>query len=144
MKGRVVAVVVCAAAAFALQNAVGATGVLAAWSATGTGRAAGAATTMPTGAQPSGGATGSSVTIRWPTATFANGGAVAGYVINRFDAATGAAATVGAGCSGVVTTTTCTELSVPPGTWIYTDTPVQLSWTGGQSPGSAPIVVPLT
>lgn len=115
---------------------------LAAWSAQGTGSAAGAATTMPTGSQPAGSANVSSVTVRWPAATMANGALVAGYIVNRYNAVNGAAATVGAGCSGVVTTTTCTEQSVPAGTWVYTDTPVQLSWTGGRSPASAPIVVP--
>jgi hypothetical protein len=92
---------------------------------------------MPTGGQPAGSATGGSVSIRWPAATLPNGIAVAGYVVRRFNAVTGAAATVGSGCSGVVATTTCTELSVPLGTWVYTDTP-KLSWTGGQSPDSAP------
>ena len=97
---------------------------------------------MPTGAAPTGSATGSSVTIRWPAVTLSNGAPVGGYVISRFNALDGSAAIVGAGCSGVVTTTTCTEQSVPAGSWIYTDTPVLLSWTGGASPASAPIVVP--
>jgi hypothetical protein len=117
-----------------------ASAAFAAWSAQGPGSAAGAATVMPTGTAPSGTVAGAAVTITWTAAKFANGTAVAGYVINRYDASTGMPATVGAGCSGVVTTTTCTERSVPPGTWVYTDTPVQLTWTGGASPDSAPIV----
>jgi len=116
----------------------------AAWSAHASGSAAGAATVMPGGTAPSGGATGASVTISWTAADFPDGTAVAGYVISRYNASTGAPATVNAGCSGVVTTTTCTEQSVQPGTWVYTDTPVQLSWTGAQSPASAPVVVPPT
>ena len=115
--------------------------VLAAWSALGTGHAGAAAATMPAGGQPAGSATGSAVTVRWPAVALSNGVPVAGYVISRFNAINGAQATVGAGCSGLITTTTCTELSVPPGTWIYTDTPVQVSWTGGASPASAPIIV---
>jgi hypothetical protein len=117
---------------------------LAAWSATGPGGAAGAADSMPTGAAPSGSATNSQVTISWTAAKFPNGTAVAGYVIKRYNATTHALATVGSGCAGVVAATTCTEQSVPPGTWVYTDTPVQLSWTGGTSPDSAPILVRLT
>ena len=116
--------------------------VLAAWSASGAGRAGAAAATMPAGGTPVGSASGTSVTIRWPAATLSNGAPVAGYVIGRFKSLNGAAATVGPGCSGVVTTTTCTEQGVPSGTWIYTDTPVQLSWTGTPSPASGPIVVP--
>jgi hypothetical protein len=117
---------------------------LAAWSTQGQGNAAGAATVMPNGTAPTGAAVSASVTITWTAAQFPNGAAVAGYVINRYNATTGAPATVNAGCSGVVTTTTCTEQSVQPGTWVYTDTPVQLTWTGGTSPDSAPVVVRLT
>ena len=97
---------------------------------------------MPAGVAPTGSATSSSVTIRWPAVTLSSGAPVAGYVISRFNALNGSAATVGPGCAGVVTTTTCTEQSVPSGAWIYTDTPVQLSWTGAASPASAAIVVP--
>jgi hypothetical protein len=114
----------------------------AAWSTTGSGNAAGAAAVMPTGTAPTGTASSTSVTISWSAAQLSSGTAVAGYTINRYNAATGASATVGAGCSGVVTTTTCTESSVPAGTWVYTDTPVEMSWTGGASPDSATITVP--
>lgn len=117
---------------------------LAAWSGQGAGAAGAAAATMPTGNAPSGSAVGSAVTIRWASAMFPNGTPVAGYVVHRYSASNGAGETVGAGCSGVVTTTSCTEQSVPPGSWVYTDTPVQLSWPGGQSAASAPVVVPLT
>jgi hypothetical protein len=102
---------------------------LAAWSTSGSGSAAGAASTMPPGAAPTASATGSTVSVRWPVARLANGAAVAGYVVKRYNALNGALATVGGACAGVVTTTTCSE-SVGPGSWIYTDTPVQLSWTG--------------
>ncbi len=114
---------------------------VAAWTAAGTGSAGAAAVTMPNGNPPSAGASGSSVTVTWTAAKFATGAAVAGYTVQRFDAVNGAQATVGAGCSGVVTTTTCTELGVPAGTWTYTDTPVQDSWTGAASPASNPVTV---
>jgi hypothetical protein len=116
-------------------------GAAAMWSAHGPGSAAGAASVMPAGAEPSGSPTGTSVTVSWEVAAFPDGVDVAGYVINRYNAGTGAPASVGAGCSGVVTATTCTEQSVPPGTWVYTDTPAQLSWSGAPSPDSASIVV---
>jgi hypothetical protein len=67
------------------------------------------------------------------------GASVGGYVIRRFNSVTDVQAAIGSACSGVVTTTTCTETSVPPGTWFYTDTPVQVNWTGGTSLAS-PIV----
>jgi hypothetical protein len=114
---------------------------LAAWPAQASGSGAGAAAVTPSGTAPAGSASGTSVTISWAAAKFANGAAVAGYQISRYNAGTGAPATVGTGCSGVITTTTCTEQAVPAGTWVYADTPAQLTWTGGPSPHSTQIVV---
>jgi hypothetical protein len=104
----------------------------AAWSAGGSGAGKALALTMPSGATPTASAAGSSVTVSWPAAKFANGTSVAGYVITRYNTS-GVAQTIGSGCSGVVTTLTCTELSVPSGTWTYTDTPVQSNWRGSAS-----------
>ena len=112
------------------------------WAVAGHGAAAGAAATMPPGATPSASATGSSVALRWSAAQFADGTPVGGYVITRYDAINGSAGAVGAGCAGVVTTTTCTELSVSSGTWVYTVTPVQANWVGSPSPPSQPVTVP--
>ena len=111
----------------------------AAWSDGGTGPATSLAYTMPTGGQPTAAASGTSVSLRWPAALFPDGRSVAGYVIRRFDAVNGSEAMVGASCSATVTITTCTELNVPAGTWIYTDSPVQDNWTGGPSAPSAPV-----
>jgi hypothetical protein len=113
---------------------------VAAWSATGSGAAAGAATAMPTGLAPSGSASGDAVTLGWAAATFPDGTLVAGYTVTRTDALNGAQAAAGGTCAGIVATTTCTDQPVPAGTWTYADTPVQLSWTGGQSPPSNQIV----
>ncbi len=130
------------AAALAVPLALGpAAPATAAWSAVGTGGSAAAASVMPTGSAPSGSAVGSSVTVSWTPVTLTDGASVAGYVITRYNKVTGTPGTVGSACTGIVTTTTCTENSVPPGTWIYIDTPVVINWTGGESPGSAPVVV---
>ena len=112
------------------------------WAVAGHGDVAGAAATMPTGATPSASARGFSVALRWPAAQFADGTPVGGYVITRYDAINGSAAVVGEGCAGVVTTTTCTELSVSSGTWVYAVTPVQANWVGSPSPPSQPVTVP--
>lgn len=114
----------------------------AAWTASGGGGAAGAATVMPIGVAPTGGAMGTSVTVTWPAAKLASGAAVAGYVVKRYSSTNGTPATVGASCSGVITTTSCTESSVAAGSWVYTDTPVMVNWTGGESADSGVIVVP--
>ncbi len=118
-----------------------ATAALAAWSTQGSGSAAGGSATMPSGTEPSGSASGSSVTITWAQADLSDGTPVAGYVVTVYNDDTGAEGTVGGSCAGVVTTTSCTDSSVAPGSWVYADTPVQLGWTGAGSPLSAPIVV---
>jgi hypothetical protein len=110
----------------------GASPAVAAWSIGGAGPTAAGATTMSTGATPTASATGSTVNVRWPAATFSGGTPVAGYIVQRYNALNGALATVGGTCAGVVTATICRE-SVASGSWIYTDTPVQLSWTGTAS-----------
>lgn len=118
--------------------------VSAAWSVGGSGAAGGAAAVMPTGLAPTAGATGDVVTVRWPSATLSDGVAVAGYVVVRANAVTGTTVAAGGTCAGTVTTTSCTDSPVPPGSWTYADTPVQLTWTGGESPQSNAVTVPLT
>jgi hypothetical protein len=116
----------------------------ASWLAQGNGFGAGAATTMPAGGQPEVTAVGGTVSLKWDTAELSNGQLVAGYLINRYDAASHALQSIGPGCAGVVTATSCLEDSVPPGTWVYTDTPVLFSWRGAESPASSPAAVPAT
>jgi hypothetical protein len=123
------------AAALATAVAFGSASLaLGAWSASGTGSGAGRALTMPAGSAPSEAATGTSVTVRWPAATFPGGDSVEGYLVQRYSAANGTPATVGAACSGVVTTTTCTETGITAGAWFYTVVPVQGGWHGTESP----------
>ncbi|HEV2372379.1 MAG TPA: hypothetical protein VGS19_09425 [Streptosporangiaceae bacterium] len=114
---------------------------LAVWSASGNGNAGAAATTMPAGNAPTVTTSGNNITVQWTVATLPGGVGVEGYIIRRYNAINGAAATVGAACSGVVTSTSCTESGVPSGSWIYTDTPVQGNWTGPESRPSSPATV---
>ena len=113
---------------------VAAAAALGEWSAGGEGSAAGAASTMPGGNAPTARASGNVVAVTWLAASFPDGTNVAGYTVRRYNAATGAPGTVGGSCSGVVTATTCTDQPVPNGSWVYADTPVQLTWTGAESP----------
>jgi hypothetical protein len=96
---------------------------------------------MPVGNSPAVAVTGSDVAVRWPASTFPNGAAVEGYIVQRFDAATGQQATVGGTCAGAVTSTTCTDTTVPAGTWVYTVIPIQGGWTGGASSPSPAVTV---
>lgn len=129
----------CLALSLGLCFAVAA---FAAWSGGGSGTASSLADTMPSGNQPVAVVAGTSVTLRWTAADLPGDYPVAGYVVQRFNAVNGDPAVVGSTCSGTVTATTCTESSVPAGTWDYTDTPVQDNWTGGQSSMSSAVTVP--
>ena len=116
----------------------------AAWSISGAGAGAAASFTMPTGLTPSGSVSSDFVSLSWSAATFPDGTPVAGYLVSRINASTGSPGTVGGSCAGVVAATSCVDSPVPVGNWVYTVTPVQLSWTGGQSPGSNVVTVRLT
>src|SRR3989454_4149416 len=118
---------------------LGAPAAHAAWSHTGSGSQWAKARTMPAGSTPTVSVSNRSVTVSWSQATI-GGAAVAGYVVKRYDTG-GNAQTIGSGCSGTVSSTSCTETGVPGGTWKYTVTPIQGNWVGGESPQSASAVV---
>jgi hypothetical protein len=128
-KRRLVAVALATAVALGSASLA-----LGAWSASGGGSGDGRALTMPGGNAPTAVATGTTVTVRWAAATFPGGAGVEGYTVQRYSAANGGPATVGAACSGLVTTTTCTETGVTAGAWFYTVVPVQGGWHGAESP----------
>jgi IPT/TIG domain len=100
-------------------------------SALGSGRAA--AQNVSAGNQPTVQANGSSVTVSWSASTLSGGGAVAGYQVKRYDSSNVLQA-IGPNCAGTIAGLTCTETSVPNGTWKYSVTPVQGSWSGAESP----------
>src|SRR3712207_5715902 len=64
------------------------------------------------------------VTVSWAASTMSDGRAVGGYLVNRYDAGTGVVQTMLSACTGTVAATSCTENSVPGGSWKYTVTPV--------------------
>ena len=107
----------------------------------GSGGAA-AATSVNAGATPAASASGTSVTVSWSASTLATGQAVSGYRIARYNANTLVAQTVLSNCSGVITGTTCTENSVPAGSWKYAVTPVfATNWQGAESAKSSTVTV---
>ncbi len=114
----------------------------AAWGGGGSGAASAAALTMPSGAQPRAAEATGAVTVSWPAAAFSDGQDVAGYLVVRDNVATGSQTNATSGCSGIVTTTSCTESGAPSGTWTYSVTAVQDNWTGGQGPPSTAVTVP--
>ena len=104
----------------AVTLAVASPAVLAAWRTTAAqASAAGRAVVLPAGAAPTGSARGSTVTLTWTTMTFASGAPVRGYRVLRTNTASGQTVAAEKGCAGVQTKTTCTESSVPSGSWKY-------------------------
>jgi hypothetical protein len=132
--GWVLAIAVAAGAAGAGPGAA-----YAAWSGNGIVTGQVQAATMPGGSAPTVSVIGHTVTVSWTAGTVL-GQSVTGYTVKRYSGA-GIAQAVGAGCSGTHITLTCTESSVPSGTWTYTVTPSLDSWVGAESPASAAATV---
>lgn len=119
----------------------------AAWTAStgpvGAGRSA--ATTMPSGNQPTAthAAPGSAtVDVTWPAS--GGGTPLAGYEVRSYEATTGTPRTVSASCAGIVAGTSCSESGVPNGTWRYSVIPRQQAWAGAESPLGDPVIVDTT
>jgi Fibronectin type III domain len=108
------------------------------WTPSGaTGSTAAAAATLNQGPTPTVVGEHTQVKVSWTTGTTSSGRAANGYIVRRYDAVTAVEQTVGAGCSGVITATTCTESGMPGGQWTYTVTPtIGLNWQGPESPHS--------
>lgn len=82
------------------------------------------------------------VNLSW-TAT-SGGSLVEGYQIRSYNASTSVERTVGASCSGIITSTSCAETSVPDGSWKYTVTARQQLWSGPESGLSNAIFIDTT
>jgi hypothetical protein len=84
------------------------------------------------GATPTASSAGTTLTISWAASTLSNGVAVSGYTVNRYDDATKTQQTSVTACTGAATT--CTENSVPQGSWVYRVTPMfATNWHGPES-----------
>ncbi|MDQ3933785.1 MAG: hypothetical protein M3340_04045 [Actinomycetota bacterium] len=80
------------------------------------------------------------MTVSWTASTLPGGGAVDGYEVRRYSTG-GVLQSIGSGCSGTIASTSCTETSVPAGTWRYAIAVRQSSWTGSQSSQSSSVTV---
>jgi hypothetical protein len=109
--------------------------------------AAASADSLPQGSTPTATATDSTtVAVSWSASITTGGRAVTGYTVARYNAATGGTKTSATGgCAGtIITGTSCTEQSLPAGTWYYTVTPTLSLWTGAESPRSAGVTIDST
>lgn len=115
-----------------------------AWTADGAGAGGAHAATLAQGSTPTANALGSLVSVSWSATTLPDGAPVQGYDVNVYDAGTGLPRIIGPTCSGLVTTTSCVELTAPDGEWEYAVVPRQGFWFGPESAHSAPVVVDTT
>ena len=116
-------------------------GAAAAWRLVRSGSAAALAKTLGSGNRPTASVTGRKVTVTWTASSFTTGGTAPGYLVRRYNATTGAGQGALNGCSGTITGLTCTENSVPTGSWQYTITPAAGNWRGPESIKSTVVVV---
>src|SRR5947209_1490001 len=92
------------------------------------------ADSIQAGNTPAVGLSNQDVTLTWTATTTASGASVTGYTVARYTASSGGTRTAATGgCSGTVTVLTCTEQSVPNGTWYYAVTPIISQWSGTES-----------
>jgi hypothetical protein len=106
-------------------------------STTSSNNAAATADALSPGSRPAVTASGATLSVSWAAGTTVNGRAATGYTVTRYAAATGGTGTPATGgCTGTVTTLTCTEQNVPGGIWYYSVTPTIALWTGAESPRS--------
>jgi hypothetical protein len=110
------------------------------WTVGASASSAARAQTMPTGNQPTATVASRDVTVTWAQSAFGSGATVSGYVVKRYSTG-GQLQTIAGGCAGTLATVTCTEVSVPPGTWRYTVTPTHGAWSGSESAQSAAATV---
>jgi hypothetical protein len=112
----------------------------AAWQSPGAGEQAARAITLGGGSTPTASLANRNVDLSWSATTLPGGAPVQGYTVRRYSLA-GVLQSVGANCSGTITTTSCTEVAVPSGTWRYSVQPRQGNWTGAESAQSASVTV---
>ena len=113
------------ASALALLAALAPASASASWKGAAPGSASAKARSLGSVAQPTTSIANRNVTVRWTAP--GSGAPVTGYLVRRYDQS-GNVQTIGAGCSGSIATTSCTESAVPPGRWRYRVTAVNAKW----------------
>lgn len=115
------------------------------WSVESSGTSIASAATVKPGSTPTASvANKNAVTVSWPATTLSNGVSVTGYTVSRYNSSSVLQTTL-AGCSGTVTSTSCTETGLPDGRWTYRVTPrLQQNWVGAQGAVSNQVLTDAT
>jgi len=112
----------------------------ASWRGQGTGNGSARAVSAPAGTTASASALARTITVAWTAPS--SGPAPTGYAITRAPAAGGSSLAPPAGtCASTVTGLTCTETSVPTGSWKYAVRPLVQKWTGAAGSASATVTI---
>ena len=111
----------------------------AAWSTNTAGGARAIAQTIPTAATPTASVTNQNVTVSWTATTLSGGTPASGYIVRRYNASL-VAQTILANCTSV-TTNSCVEVGVPPGTWTYSVQATRGNWLGAEGARSSSVTV---
>ena len=111
---------------------------IASWKGATSGSGTSGARSMGSVDQPTASNVNRNVTVNWAVPDA--GAPVTGYLVRRYDDS-GNVQAIGAGCSGTIATTSCTETAVPPGRWRYRVTAVNAKWRGPESAASALVSV---
>jgi hypothetical protein len=111
------------------------------WQTLGSNAGVSRADSIPAVAAPGATVSGGSASVTWKQGTTAEGRPVAGYTVARYSSASGGTWVAGTGgCAGTITALTCSEASLPAGTWYYTVTPVLGAWAGVESARSTGVI----
>lgn len=125
--------ILVAVATFAAAATVAAT-ASADWTSTASGSTLAHAASLPTPDAPSATGGGESAAVSWQAPSWP--GPAPAYKVTRW-AGDGTSAAAGGSCAGPVTSTSCTDSGVTPGTYTYTVSVVSDPWSGADSAQSA-------
>jgi hypothetical protein len=116
-------------------------GAWAYWTTQGTGNAAASVATLSAPANVSATSSASSVLVNWTGSTLSNGTAAQGYYVTRTNTSNSqSTAACGSSASSLVSGTSCSDTSVPNGTYTYTVVAVYRSWTAASTASNQVVV----
>jgi hypothetical protein len=107
------------------------------WTTQGSGSGSATAGTLNAPTNVTANASGSTVSVSWTGSTLSNGTEAQGYYVTRTNTSTSAtSAACGSSSSSLISGTSCSDTSVPGGTYTYKVTAVYHTWTAASAASS--------